>query len=173
MRTVIVGDPPIEVEQLIKQRQALGQDLFDEVWEGDYHMVPAPSRGHARVEIQLARTLGPSADRAGLLVTGPCNIGERDDFRVPDQAYFQNGTADEVFNPTAEIVVEIVSPADESRMKFDFYHRHGVTEVLIVDPDACTVEWFARDAAAFRPAGGSGLLGVTADELSRSIDWTP
>ena len=50
---------------------------------------------------------------------------------APDRAYFHDGGLD-VWYPTAAIVVEIVSPGDESRQKSAFYHRVGVEEVLIV-----------------------------------------
>jgi hypothetical protein len=108
VRTVLVGERPPEVEDLLARRRALGQDLFDEVWEGEYHMAPAPPRRHGRVENQLARVLGARADAAGLLGSGPCNVGTQDDYRVPNHAYLSDA-ASHTFNPTAEIVVEIVS----------------------------------------------------------------
>jgi len=41
MRTVLVGRPPQDFEEVLQRRRALGQDLFDEVWEGEYHVAPA------------------------------------------------------------------------------------------------------------------------------------
>jgi Uma2 family endonuclease len=174
MRTVLVGQPPIEFENLLGRRRALGQDLFDEVWVGEYHVVPAPHGRHGRhgqVEHELVAILRPLATRAGLRGSGPCNIGAADDYRVPDQAYFLADAQPHTFNPTAEIVVEIVSPGDESRMKYDFYFRAGVKEVVIVDPQQRSVEWFARGDSGFVPAKGSELLGITADELRTQIAW--
>lgn len=179
MSTVLLGDRPPEVEKLIARRRALGQDLFDEVWEGNYHMSPAPHRQHGELDDELAYALHPRAKQAGLRGSGPSNIGKPDDYRVPDRAYFADRDP-QTFNPTAEIVVEIVSPDDESRLKFDFYFRAGVKEVLIVDPKARTVEWFVRDerggspagaGSGFHPAAGSSLLGISATELSELIDW--
>jgi Uma2 family endonuclease len=170
MRTVLLGERPPEVEKLIAQRHALGQDLFDEVWEGEYHMAPAAHGRHGRVDAELAATLHSRARHVGLWDSGPCNIGTPDDYRVPDRSFL----ADQVtrtFYPTAEVVVEIVSPDDESRNKFDFYFRAGVKEVGIVDPGARTVEWFARGEARFQPADGSVLLGVSAKDLAEEIDW--
>src|SRR5262249_19108265 len=114
MRTVLVGQPPVEVESFLGRRRALGQDLFDEVWEGEYHVVPAPHGRHGQVEYELVALLRPHAGRAGLRGSGPYNIGEPDNYRVPDQAYFLVETQPHTFNATAEIVVEIVSPGDES-----------------------------------------------------------
>jgi Uma2 family endonuclease len=190
MRTVVVGERPPELEALIQRRRQLGQDLYDEVWKGEYHLAPAPHGRHGRVDDQLGRVLGPLADRAGLRSSGPCNVGTADDYRVPDRAYFV-GDEPRTFNPSAELVVEIVSPgaamsgasaaappdapapdkADESREKFEFYFWAKIKEVLIVDPAARTVEWFARDKSSFRPANASGLLGISAAQLSKSIAW--
>jgi Uma2 family endonuclease len=170
MRTTFVTDPPPIVEDWLARRRALGQDRFDEVWEGEYHVTPAPGRRHARIDHQLGRILGPLADNAGLVGATTCNIGTRDDYRVPDGAYFRGGT-DRLWNPTAAIVVEIVSPGDESRNKVEFYHRVGVEEFLIVDPQERTIEWLERGPDAFRRADGSRLLGITSAELAAAIDW--
>jgi Uma2 family endonuclease len=170
MRTTFVMDPPPVVEDWLAQRRALGQDRFDEVWEGEYHVAPAPGRRHGRIDDRLGRILGPLADEAGLMGATTCNIGSPTDYRIPDRAYFRGGS-DQVWNPTAAIVVEIVSPGDESRNKLGFYFRAGVTELLIVDPDARAVEWYERGPDAFRPADRSGLLGITSTELATAIDW--
>jgi Uma2 family endonuclease len=170
MRTLFVTDPPPPVEDWLARRRALGQDRFDEVWEGEYHVAPAPSGRHGRVDDEVGAVLRPLARRAGLSGTTACNIGGPSDFRVPDRAYFRTGGL-EVWNPRAAIVVEIVSPGDESRQKFKFYHRAGIEEVLIVDPDARTAEWFVRSGAAFQAADHSQLLGITAAELVAAIAW--
>jgi Uma2 family endonuclease len=170
MRTLFVTDPPPPVEDWLARRRALGQDRFDEVWEGVYHVAPAPSGRHGRVDDGLGMILGPLAKRAGLGGSTACNIGGPSDHRVPDRAYFRAGGL-EVWNPTAAIVVEVVSPGDESRRKFDFYHRAGVEEVLIVDPEARTVEWFRRGADAFEASEHSSILGITTADLVTAIDW--
>lgn len=72
---------------------------------------------------------------------------------------------------TAAIVVEVVSPGDESRLKFGHYFSRGVEEFLIVDPRQRTVEWFERGADGFRTADGGTLLGITSAELAAQIDW--
>jgi Uma2 family endonuclease len=170
MRTTFVMDPPPIVEDWLAQRRALGQDRFDEVWEGEYHVAPAPHRRHARLDDTLGRMLGPLADHAGLMGATTCNIGIPTDYRIPDRAYFRSGE-DLVWNPTAAVVIEILSPEDEGRAKLPFYFRAGVEEVLLIDPDARTVEWFGRGADAFEPSGGSSLLGISSTELAERIDW--
>ena len=78
MRTVPLGDPPAEVQAWLDRRHTLGQDLFDEVWEGEYHAAPAPHRRHGDVDDQLAAILRPRARAAGLWPSGPLNIGGPD-----------------------------------------------------------------------------------------------
>lgn len=172
-RIVVLGDPPpYGIEQWLKQRQALGQDLFDEVWEGEYHVAPAARTGHGLVDRQVAAALQQPAEGAGLWPIGPFNLGDSDNYRVPDGAYVRANT-DAVFAATAAIVVEIVSPGDETYEKFDFYFAHGVEELLVVDPRARTLAWYARGEAGFDPADGSALLGVTATSLADAIRWPP
>lgn len=57
MSTLVLGERPPELEQLLAGRRTLGQDLFDEVWEGSYHVAPAPSFSHGRVEAELAAAI--------------------------------------------------------------------------------------------------------------------
>ena len=91
------------------RRRELGQDGFDEVWEGVYHVAPMCHGRHGRTELILARVLGPRADEAGLSGSGRLNIGGPDDYRVPDQAYLRDPET-ALWNPTAAVVVEIISP---------------------------------------------------------------
>lgn len=170
MRTIVAGERPKELESWLERRRALGQDMFDEVWEGEYHVAPGPDGPHGRIDYQLSRLLGPRADAAGLFGSGPLNLGSAGNYRVPDGAYLRSART-AMYNPTAAIVVEIVSPGDESRRKFDFYFQAGVEELLIVDPRARSVEWFSRGNGAFEPAPGSALLGVSVEELSGELDW--
>lgn len=170
MRTAFVSIPPGVTEESIARRQALGQDRRDEVWEGVYHVAPEAGNRHQRILVQLMVALHPRATRAGLLLGGPINVGRPLDFRVPDLGFIRR-EEDPVWNPTAAVVIEIVSPRDESRLKFDFYFRVGVEEFLIVDPGPRTVECFARGAAGFVPADGSSILGITSAELAAAIDW--
>jgi Uma2 family endonuclease len=150
----------------------LGQDLFDEVWDGDYHVVPAAHRRHGDLDDQLAALLRPAARARGLWPSGPVNIGRPENYRVPDRAYFaQRDLA--AFESTAEVVVEIVSPDDESYAKFGFYFEHGVAELLLVDPQRASVEWYRRGESTFERATGSALLGIGEADLAAAIDWPP
>jgi Uma2 family endonuclease len=168
-----VRDPqPAEFEALLERRRALGQDLLDEVWEGVYHMNPAPHQRHAHVAQQLAELLGAPARDAGLVpMISIFNLGEPDDFRVPDGGLFRPGPG-EVYVPTAELVVEIISPGDESWEKLGFYAAHGVSELLIVDPEERRVHWLAlQPTGEYEPVERSSIIALGPAELGDRIDW--
>ncbi len=170
MRTVVVGERPPELAEWIERRRGLGQDLFDEVWDGECHVVPGPSGKHARVYDELMALLRPLARRAGLVSTGPFNLGGPDDFRVPDGG-LHRGDPTEVFLPTAAVVVEVLSPHDETYEKLPFYAKRGVEEVIVADPQSRAVSIFRLDYNDHRETDGSELLGATTGELGRDIDW--
>ena len=67
MKTVLLGPPPAEVEAFLARRRELGQDPFDEVWEGTYHVAPASHPWHGYIDNVLAELLGPLRPRARLL----------------------------------------------------------------------------------------------------------
>ncbi len=171
MRTVVLGDRPIEVEEWLARGRALGQDLYDEVWDGEYHVAPSAHGRHGHLDDQLAQLLGPRTLAAGLRGSGPCNLGTVDDYRVPDKAYFAPTTKPANFHPTAVLVVEIVVPNDESRDKFGFYAAAGVAEVLIVDPWLRSVEWFERSGDGYQRTDVSHVLATTSAALSATLDW--
>lgn len=170
VRTVLLGEPPPLLAEWLQRRRVLGQDLYDEVWEGEYHVAPAANSRHGDVEAQLAALLYDRARTRDLWPTGPVNVGGPDDYRVPDQAFFHHRTAD-VFLPNAAIVVEVVSPADESYAKLTFYFAAGVEEVLMADPEHRQIEWYQRGPERFERANRSVLLDLSDDDLLAEIDW--
>lgn len=168
----MLGEPPAPLAAWLLQRRELGQDLYDEVWNGERHVVPAAHRRHGDIDDQLAALLRPAARERGLWPSGPANIGEPSDYRVPDRAYFAHREPSS-FEPTAAIVVEIVSPGDESYAKFGFYFARGVAEVLVVDPQRRAVEWYVRGESGFDRAAASALLGIAETRMSGDLDWPP
>lgn len=107
---------------------------------------------------------------AELVGTGPFDLGDADDSRVPDRGYHR-GLPSAVWVATAAVVVEVVSPDDETWAKFDFYARHQVDEICTADPLAGQVRWFGRAGPAYEETGASGLLDVTVADLVRRIQW--
>lgn len=173
MRTLLPDPPPADFQALLARRKRWGADTHDEVWEGVLHMVPAPGHSHAKVAQQLAEMLGPLARAAGLQPTiAEFNLGDSDeDYRVPDGGLHRPGAA-EMWHPTAALVVEIVSPGDETWEKLPFYAAHDVDELLIIDPDKSTVHWLALADGRYEPAERSGLIELGATELAERIDWS-
>jgi Uma2 family endonuclease len=102
---------------------------------------------------------------------GIFNIGEPGDYRVPDGGLLQLGP-DAVYLPTAALVVEIVSPDDETWAKLDFYARRRVDELLVVDPQERRVDWLGLDARGkYRPIERSALIALGPAELADRIVW--
>jgi Uma2 family endonuclease len=119
----------------------------------------------------VVRVLDPLAEAAGLVGSGPFNLGVVDDFRVPDHGYHRQESSATWF-PTAAVVVEILSPDDETYEKFPFYAAHDVEEIVVVDPVNQSVSVWQRtstDGYGWLPE--SRLLGVTAVALARAIRW--
>jgi Uma2 family endonuclease len=173
VKTVVLDPPPIEVTQLIERRKRLGLDLYDEIWEGVYHMAPAPRYQHGDLDQQLAELLGPLARKAGLVAGGPFNLGRPDDFRVPDRGLHRSGLGpDTVCLATAAMVVEIVSPNDETYDKLPFYAAHGVGEVLVVDPSERAVRLLALAGDHYEEARRSALLDVEVDQVRDALRWS-
>ena len=170
VKTVVLGPRPPELEALIRRRQGLGLDIYDEVWEGSYHVAPAAHPAHGYVDHALAVLLDPYAKSAGLVATGPFNLGRPEDYRVPDHGYHRELPAD-VWVPTAAIVVEVVSPDDETYAKFAFYSASGVDEVIVADPQEQSVRCFRRGGDHYVETDASALLGIRAEELTGGIAW--
>ena len=135
-------------------------------------MIPAPGHAHARIAQQLAELLGPLARAAGLEATiHEFNLGDSErDFRVPDGGLHRPDAA-EIWHPTAALIVEIVSPGDETLEKLPFYAKHHVDEVLIVDPEKRSVDWLALASGEYRPVEHSGLIELGSADLADRIDW--
>jgi Uma2 family endonuclease len=171
MRTVVLGRRPTELEALIARRHALGQDTFDEVWNGEYHIAPAAHHWHGIVVGELAAVLRQLAMPRGLVVGVAFNLGpDKDNFRVPDLGVHRS-VEDDVWVPTAAMVVEVVSPDDESWLKFDHYAAHGVDEVLIADPHDRTLHLFSLTGGRYESTDRSPLLDVSVAELREAITW--
>lgn len=174
MTTVFLGERPAVVESWLEQRALLGQDRYDEVWAGDYHVVPGPSADHAGVDASLADALAPVARERRLKRLTAFSLGEPDDYRVPDGGLHRFRPSG-VFVPTIAAVIEILSPGDETFAKFGFHAARGVEEILVADPAARTVRIRCRaegpGEAGYEETDHSDLLDVTAASLTAEIDW--
>lgn len=169
MATVVLDDEPV-IAAWLERRRALGQDGRDEVWEGDYHVAPHEHARNGNIAMQLVVLLAGPARAAGLHPGGLFNLGEPDDFRVPDLGYHRTREFLDYMS-TAALVVEVLSPRDETFKKFGFYAAHAVDEVWVVDPVGHTVRIWQRKDGAYEESGRSDLLGVDAAQVAGDVDW--
>jgi Uma2 family endonuclease len=171
MPTMVLDPAPVEIGALLERRRRLGLDRGDEVWEGVLHVNPGPHGRHHRIQQQLAELLGPPSRAAGLIpAVGDFNIGAEDDYRVPDGGLHRPGP-DEMYYATAALVLEIVSPGDETWQKLPFYAAHGVDELLIVDPQERAVHWLALRGDSYEPVECSALIDLGPARLAERIEW--
>ena len=114
-----------EAQAVIESRRRTGADRFDEVWEGVYHVNSAPRTTHQFLVFELARAFHPLARARGLVTFDGINIGTADNFRIPDVVILRE-FADAVYVASAALVVEILSPGDDTWVKMPYYAERGV-----------------------------------------------
>ncbi len=94
------------------------------------------------------------------------NISDRTDdwmfnYRCPDVGVLLAGNPAQVFEAhicgPADFLVEIVSPGDKSRDKFDFYGELGVRELLLIDRYPWSLELYRHNGSELVLAGRSDL----------------
>lgn len=171
MRAVLLGD---QADALIAKRQQLGLDRYDEIWAGEYHVAPDAHAFHGQVIFELMSRIRPAVRERGLVLSASLNIGTPTNCRIPDFAVHYPGRLG-VWNPTAALVGEVLSPGDEAWAKFPFYWEHRVEEILIADYERRTVRMFQRTSEIasdwpFRETDRSELLGLSTVEIAE-IDW--
>jgi len=170
MSTLVVGEQPW-ITEVIERRRALGQDLYDEVWEGVYHVAPNAGTEHGQVGFQVLMALASQADRLGLVGTQPFNLGTgKTDFRVPDGGWFDRAQAG-VYAATARVVLEVLSPGDETYEKFAFYLERGVAEILVAHPTERWIRCYVKTGPEFNERPGSQVFDMTMAQLVALIHW--
>lgn len=172
MSTLFVQNDPV-VEHLLARRRERGLDGKDEVWQGVYHVAPHEHGRNGETSMALAVALDGTARRVGLRPGGSFNLGAPDDFRVPDLGFHRSTESPSLYYASAALVIEVLSPDDETFAKFAFYAAHGVEELWVADPLARSVRIWQLDPAAteYRETGASDLLGLTATSVADRLDW--
>ncbi len=168
------ADTPPDVEAWLQRRRDRGLDGRDEIWEGVLHVTPCEHRRNTRTAQRLARLVQDAADAVGLEVTGPFNLGTPEDFRIPDLALIHVHAGDALYDEGAAVVVEVLSPHDETFAKSSFYAAHRVQELWVLDPlDRSVRIWqlAVGRAAQFEETGRSDLLGLSAAAVQGQLDW--
>ena len=168
---ILIRDPvPDDVAAFLERRRRWGGDRLDEVWQGVVHVNPVPAMAHSLICAELAELLRALAKAAGLVASGEFNLGVEGDFRVPDLGLHREPSMG-VWHETAALVVEVLSPRDETFEKLPFYARHGVEEVVIVDPPRRSVKWLALSGGEYRQVENSALVELGPRELAGQLDW--
>ena len=160
----LVRDKFVE-DEIRAERQARGADRWDEVWEGIYVMAPLPNDEHQFLQSRLNTILDVTVGLGGTgEVRAGVNVSDREqdwkqNYRCPDVAVFMRGTGARNMGTFwlggPDFAVEIVSPNDASRDKFEFYASVGVRELLIVDRDPWQVELYRLEGGQLAELGRS------------------
>lgn len=167
-----------EQDAMIRERQRTGGDRYDEVWDGVYVMSPLANLEHQDVAFRLAMLIRQAIGRdPATVVLAGANVGDRDEgwtknYRVPDVVVTLPGSRARDCNTHwcggPDFLVEVVSPDDRSREKFDFYAKIGVRELMIVDRHPWSLELFRLDGGRLVSVGRTapgGAAGVTSAVL--------
>ncbi len=147
---------------MLERRRSWGADRHDEVWRGVLHLDRL--RAHADLAQQLGELLSPPARAAGMTVAiGECNFG---------QAEHEGHELDGALRLTsAELVVEIVTPDENSWEKLPFYAAHQVNELVVVDPAERKVFWLVLDEpGGYQFVERSGLINLDPFKLADQLE---
>lgn len=170
MRTVVLGERPAELEAFLARRRALGQDRHDEVWEGEYHVAPYAHSDHGLVQAEILFAITARAKRRGLVALSGCNIGSPDDYRVPDGVLCSQ-PPHLLYVPTALLVVEVLSPDDETYAKLPFYAAAGIQDVVIAHPQERWVHCYDLRSGTPERTDHSVVLDLSMRDIEAEVSW--
>jgi Uma2 family endonuclease len=152
MKVVMLEAPP----GLLEDRRRKGLDHRDELWDGVLHIVPQPTEWHQGFAGELFVALKPIAEALGLVVRYEVSVfrpgAVKRDYRTPDMLFCLPSqlTKRGVVGP-CELVIEVLSPNDETYEKIPFYSEVGVREMLIFDPDTRDAHLLVRGRGGLKP----------------------
>jgi len=171
MRALVLEPDP----KWLEERRRLGLDQRDEVWDGVLHVVPPATSFHQRLEGHLLRILAPIVERLGLEILPQSGVfdparGEAN-YRVPDLVVAHpDRISERGIEGRCELVVEILSPHDESRDKFSFYARLGVQEVWLADPRTREIEVYVLRGATYFAVAPNRAGAIDAPRLALTLE---
>lgn len=138
----------------------IDDDKRYELIDGELCMTPAPNRRHQLISKRLLRVIDQHVERGrlGTVYNAPLDVILADhDVLQPDLMFVSRQRrvieVDEGLRGAPDLVVEILSAGTARRdrgAKSAIYHRAGVRELWIVDPDAERIEVFLPTAAGLK-----------------------
>jgi len=151
--TMMIQDRDV-AKKFIQQRRESGNDRWDEVWDGVYILMPNPNVEHQQLATALAAIFCVVLDwsRHGKSYQG-VNVSDQSEdwtrnYRCPDVAVYLRENPSQMrgayMQGGPDLAVEIISPEDRTRQKFEFYAKVGVRELLLVDRDPWAIELYRR-----------------------------
>jgi Uma2 family endonuclease len=164
MKLKLMIDNPHQIKRIIRRRRLMGGDRYDEVWDGVYVLAPLADNVHQEISGNLTAALKQAAGIPGGRFFPGVNVSDRADdwrknFRCPDVAVYLPGNPAEdreshwLGGP--DFAVEVISPYDRSRKKFDFYAKVGVRELLLVSRKPWRLELYRQDSGTWTKVGVS------------------
>jgi Uma2 family endonuclease len=152
-------------DEQLRARQECGGDRYDEVWDGVYLMSPLADVEHQLIVGMLTAIVQAALDKGnpGTVYPG-VNVSDREvdwnhNYRCPDVAVVLPGcpakNCETHWCGGPDFLVEIVSPDDRSRQKFDFYAAICVRELLIIDRAPWALELYRLEGEELRSVGRS------------------
>jgi Uma2 family endonuclease len=163
-KKLVICDPPT-CDRIVNERQALGLDGYDEVWDGDYVISPLANDEHQDVTTGLVVIIGVVVRWTGLgEVRAGINISDRkerwtENYRVPEIAVFLQNTkavnCGTHWFGGADFTAEIISKGDLTREMLPFYSKIGTRELLIVDRFPWALELYGLKRKKLRLVGRS------------------
>ena len=152
-------------------------------------MSPSPASGHQRLNDKLGAFFDAHWEEVGLGRSYPDTgvkrpgtprmhasaIGENvpRDYRIPDRSFLVAGRYGIVKGAwivgAPDVVLEILSPRDESVAKLPWYFALGVREAILLDARAPSALVYRRGPAAFEPAAPEPTGFVRSDVLRTEL----
>ena len=178
---VLLADPRSAANALADRRKS-GLDLYDEVWEGTYILMPLPGNPHQRIVNRLAADLTGCVEDRGLGEVFPgANVSDDPDdwtknYRCPDVLAFLNGNPAEdrgshwLGGP--DLAVEVLSEGDLTLEKLPFYASVGVRELWILDRDPWRLTRHTLTGGVLKPDGATEPGGPPVRSGLLPLDWT-
>jgi hypothetical protein len=148
-------------------RRAWGADKLDEMWTGIHHLQPVGP--HPKLQHAIALRLQPLASERGLVpVLGAYDPGEPAANGRTDAWPF-NLLGDQA--STAALAVEIVPRVGDIERRLSGCAADRVSEVVIINVDARTVDWLALVDGGYGPIGSSRVIDCAPSALVATIEW--